>query len=1146
MGSASRHIASSPAPYTESFHETDDDDLRLMKCTANLYIARYWLTRPLVKVHYTFDNESKTNHLVRWRQEEKIRTAWLDETTQVGVVELKTCINAIVSASPELVARLGQDYTIYAYDYSEYETPLVGQGMLSWALASSTPSAPAEQSSTLVTGRVCKTLGLFSGGAPETLEVKLRLVPVPTALQSEYIESMNKYRDLSTVIPEGFDFRTWNDFLKANPGMLAVLQNGNRPSTNEAPSNTARIERVQRLMNQGYGPTNGQQIGYDACAGSTFGVPDSGESVRGGSPAPSVQSAPMMRTSSSRPASRMSVSYPDQPRTRQKSATTAPDSGYVSNDERVDESRPKKRAKVTQVNRPGKGNLNQNVDSLRVAASSAASVRVYQPIAIRPPGNHVKDLEEPPRAPTPIPSIANPVRVPRLTAYKSNFRHESSAATPSEYPPPYISQSHAPSFPDSTATSPESGHVTNANDCPEEPGSSPPMIPDNMTCQSSPALPPLHPRDRAKLTGGRLDDSSADENDDGDGPVEGDELESVRQFNNRFQSVTSLSGNVNVLNTHSRPGTSSNTGKSKEAQEALSRENARRAISLKRSQTWSGNFPSSEPVMISDSAQDDQASANGSEQKPKGKRRSKWDKEKRIASQQSKLTDSISMGRLPPYCEVCGAIETPTWRKAYAKKHSGSHAAVVISREPGGVVCYEVLETNEDGSTKLFRIFKKTLLETDYGFVDILLCNPCGLWLVNRNKLRPKELWNAVKPKDDSRPSRPPRPRRKKANSGLYTDSLEPQPDMASDGLAVAAQEDSGLSPTESETMTGLEGDGEPESTAEIEGDGEPELPSINRLGSADGACDIPSQSEGNNDCLLDPAAYAALQRAIQSSPNRLRVSKSSPIGLKEGTPDPARRSLFSSPKTRGPLGVDPNEHARSKPVEDEDLPLARNDTGPEAEVQHMELIEEPAQQSQPVRSLTPDFFRDLTEALAPVTPSKSNVNRPPKTPSDAFKTPSNKSSRSQQRISTNDFFSSAAKAFLHGPRTPSRTPSKSRNPDNMTPFSRNLSILLSESLGQPQLDSSPGKFLLGDGRSLPPLSTDVNAAMDFDFSEFNATSELGLTSSPPRWFGPLDDATEGGVWEDVAFESSPAAGSEKENGGTGEKEGAVDAGQED
>ncbi|KAI5288998.1 hypothetical protein KEM54_004585 [Ascosphaera aggregata] len=171
-----------------------------------------------VKVLYTFDSESKTTCLARWPHLLDIQTAYLDEDTQVGVIELRTCIQAIVSASPELVARISNDYTIYAYDYSEYETPLVGQGMLSWILAatSTTPDAPAHQSKTIVTGRVCKNVGPFSRGAQETLEVRLKLVPVPISLQTEYNNSMAKYRDTANALCSDFDIERWASFVQQN------------------------------------------------------------------------------------------------------------------------------------------------------------------------------------------------------------------------------------------------------------------------------------------------------------------------------------------------------------------------------------------------------------------------------------------------------------------------------------------------------------------------------------------------------------------------------------------------------------------------------------------------------------------------------------------------------------------------------------------------------------------------------------------------------------------------------------------------------------------------------------------------------------------------------------------------------------------
>src|SRR5436190_21498328 len=160
-------------------------------------------------------------------------------------------------SSPELVAKLGRDYTIYAYDYSEYETPLVGQGMLSWVLASvsPTPNAPAHQSKTVVTGRVCKNvLGLFSKGAQETLEVKLRLVPVPTVLQTEYLNSMQKYRDLCNVITQDFDATAWANFVQSNPNLL-IGSNALQPRDRLAsPMDHSGIERFHQLLSESSTP----------------------------------------------------------------------------------------------------------------------------------------------------------------------------------------------------------------------------------------------------------------------------------------------------------------------------------------------------------------------------------------------------------------------------------------------------------------------------------------------------------------------------------------------------------------------------------------------------------------------------------------------------------------------------------------------------------------------------------------------------------------------------------------------------------------------------------------------------------------------------------------------------------------------------
>lgn len=56
------------------------------------------LTISLVKVLYTFDDDNKTNCLARFPDALNIPTVALDNNTQIGVIELRKCIEAIVNA----------------------------------------------------------------------------------------------------------------------------------------------------------------------------------------------------------------------------------------------------------------------------------------------------------------------------------------------------------------------------------------------------------------------------------------------------------------------------------------------------------------------------------------------------------------------------------------------------------------------------------------------------------------------------------------------------------------------------------------------------------------------------------------------------------------------------------------------------------------------------------------------------------------------------------------------------------------------------------------------------------------------------------------------------------------------------------------
>ena len=696
---------------------------------------------------YTFDDQNKTNCLARWPQVLHIRTACLDENTQIGVIELKTCIQAIVAASPELVAKLGQDYTVYAYDYSEYETPLVGQGMLSWVLASSstTPSAPAYQSKTMVTGRVCRNiLGLFSSGAQETLEVKLRLVPVPTCLQSEYLESMRKYRELSKVMPEQFDAQAWANFLQSNPGILNAAEKSRSQSPfNGAGQREVGMEHVQRLLSDGCGPQTSREEHYRQRKDSLASTIDEQSFYRTGSPALSINSnmrQPTEHRSNVRPNSRASNRGDEG---RGMSRMNSIDFGYMSNDDQFEEGPAKKRAKLMKADWPTKSGLGKQVESLRVAASTAASVRVFQPTATRPSTNPANSLEEPPRAPTPIPRSATQSLHPPMPTAKSGLGRLSYSMSTSEYTSPYASSDMVKPI-ESAMTSPEDCRATYT---PCDPASSPPVVQGISPVRgvsptpSSPALPALPRHSDSGFMSGGLDDLFGG-NDDENRPIDETDLAIASQYNKRPEfdpppptkkkaarkkepkpELTQQQKDERATAYLRRQARNAAMGAN-----ALSRTTSTGSINqapipasdpvqsgsntLQRAQTWSGQHPASDVPMGSEGLE-----------APRPRSRSGHNNAKRKQAIKTKLATSIAAGEVPPFCDNCGAIETPTWRKAYTKMHCGGTELVQISEAEGGIVACVILETNCDGSTRLFKIIKKSLLKTDTDFTEILLCN---------------------------------------------------------------------------------------------------------------------------------------------------------------------------------------------------------------------------------------------------------------------------------------------------------------------------------------------------------------------------------------------------------------------------------------
>ncbi|MCJ1283962.1 hypothetical protein MMC26_003293 [Xylographa opegraphella] len=1064
-----------------------------------------------LKVLYTFDDQNKTNCLARWPQVISIRTAYLDETTQVGVIELKTCIQAIVTASPELVAKLAHDYTVYAYDYSEYDTPLVGQGMLSWVLASSstTPSAPASQSRTMVTGRVCKNiLALFSNGVQETLEVKLRLVPVPTSLQSEYLESMRKYRDLSKIMPEGFDAQAWTNFLRANPGILSMGEQSRSQSPMVgAGQREVGIEHVQRLFNEGYGSPITRQQDYQNGRDTFSDTMESHNQTHSDSQLPNMVSSTLQAASQQSHREAESRAYVrGYEETEAFSRRQSIDPGYTSSDDRFEEGPNKKRAKVTKADWPNKNCIAKNLESLRVVASTAASVRVFQPTASRPSGSALNALEEPPRAPTPIPRATSQQLRPPLTAAKSGLGRMSFSMSTAEYTSPYVS-SDALRPPESAMTSPEEHRLAYT---PCDPASSPPVVHDASPAPSSPMLPPL-PRLLEPGSTNAVPDGLFEIQDIENQNLEQLELDIIAGYNKQSEPNVSepkpkkagkkrtLDSNLTQQEQDEKTAAwSRRQARNASGSKALSRTSSSGQLkqaavpasdpirpthgALQRSQTWSGQ-------QLPHPASDTPTGSEGIEA-PRPRSRAGGNAKRKQAIQ-SRLATSIAAGEMPSFCENCGAIETPTWRKAYSKIHSGGIELVQLSDAEGGILACVTLETNDDGTTKLFKIIKKTLLKTDKDFIEILLCNPCGLWLNNHKCMRPKSIWEQRKDDNQRKGGRGYRKSSTAADSS--NDARSGATNMTSDASSPV--------------------DGADEVPVGPEQDDEPQLPPMNRQRAM--SAQMAPNVQTKSDAVIGTAAVAALQRAIQSSPGRFLETKHVPIEVEDTTPKSTRRVLFPSPKHRTVMGLGGCD----------DIPEARkSQRGSPAATTFSATVDTTDKENCPPAEAAPDPFDDLFDELpkpASCPPSPSPSGRPP---GHVFKTPTK--TPSKHVFSTGDFFSSAAKAFLHAPRTRSRTPTKEVLGD-MTPFTRHLSQMLSDANG----GDTPSKQM--DFLGLPPLdhSADVSStpgryfrSEDFDFGTM-CSDGMGMPSSPPgAWFGVYEDPRDGGStgWAPLEFGSSP------------------------
>lgn len=180
---------------------------------------------------YTFDDGPQC--LVRSSLSRDIRVIYNEDQTPLGIIDLQTCLQNVTNSSPEILSSLNNyDYAVYTTDYTEPGSPLVGHGMLSWLALEkhddselNTPINNSANNSKLIVGRICTNiLGLFSGGSKETLEVNLRLKPVTSCTQAQYLRSIKLYKELASFLPPNFDHPAWASFISQNSNLTRFVK----------------------------------------------------------------------------------------------------------------------------------------------------------------------------------------------------------------------------------------------------------------------------------------------------------------------------------------------------------------------------------------------------------------------------------------------------------------------------------------------------------------------------------------------------------------------------------------------------------------------------------------------------------------------------------------------------------------------------------------------------------------------------------------------------------------------------------------------------------------------------------------------------------------------------------------------------------
>ncbi|KAH8908976.1 hypothetical protein BR93DRAFT_855204, partial [Coniochaeta sp. PMI_546] len=1232
-------------------------------------------TRPMgLKVQYTFDKDSQVNCLARWPHILHIQTIPLDDRNSIGVVDLRTCLQAVAQCSPEIINHQEYDYTVYASDYSEPDVPLVGQGMLSWGLD---PNSDP-QSQQLVTGRVTRNLmALFGKGNSDTLEVRLKLTAVRKLHRNEpsrsNMEPQHQHSRSFHSQPDATNSE-WNSFIQSNPGLGQSVNVSRFPSPSIAPARMETSAPDTRYAEPRSENPSFQPIRPTSTAPAP--IPASTEE-----PLPQLPQLPQQPTQPtqlpppptsdiigtekparpSRPSSRASRSRAPTGRPRGRPRKKPLDAGHTSGAEMTDadDGPQRKRAKVVpQVDYNTTGPFSSHPDSLRVAASTSGSLRNMRPVGAvggMPAGNHFQDI---PRAPTPVPNASQqqkrpPIALPRKASMAGFEMYQMQPSQPSLQTNMSINMSQDARSPtDSIAHSPDQGYTPGQS--PADLGSSPPVPRTSAYPQSSPApsSPTLPPVDSGFMSGG-IDDffdedelaqdlprqeglpdmlpklplqkpaprrSNQQENfsqgsfpqpqtfsfhEVNPGPQELLPQNSAFKPHGRAKALNRMQAapmqatpfepkgppppvvlaptrrQLQLQRCHTAPMPSRSEAMTAVETSPVSKaafevpvesvegaDNPTLAPQVKEPLTQSNN-PGSQPQASTDPApapsnaavsQAVQARATLPPVRPASPRtkslppppvpasdpvvqtfltlpqlpdvpqsegpcplgedgeQPKYNKN--LVKKQSikdRLETAIAKGEMPPFCNNCGAIETPTWRKIWTQEHKGVPGFHEFSDKPGCVTCIDILERSPEGQPTLYRLVKKNLGGDDLrvDWKELLLCNPCGIWLAKFKGHRPPDRWD----KDASRLNQP---RKKRGQNGEKSRSKRQR--TKSDGQ---------MNPTsDAYPMTdpfGPEDDDSPKD----EQNGEDGLRSRRQSTQFTER----EQSQPTQPTMLNLPGPAE-NRAPGSTHSRGSGTADSPIPIEDAVDAPSnlggtRRLLFPSPrkdgvpKVLGELAVNivqtaPDfQHSKPATSDKENVNLVPNRAAtpslPDDDDLDQELFGTP-----PPRPSTP--------------PPKSAQNGPFKTPTRP--TPSHRPitrSISRSIRSVKSGAKSPSQVLLQLQRTPSKTPrsvgggsinfslglnfsaSKRRTP-RANPVHAHFAIDSNEQFDSPftatinQLLSEANEFTSGspshgladmDLSSLPNLHSDdvmqqlAAANSHLDFGSF-LPGDMGLPSSPP------------------------------------------------